>query len=238
MGAAHLRALPRARARPAARDLRPVAGRRRARRAGGRARRHRLRADAAARRRALRPDRGADAAARGARRRGARRRQARALRAAADVRSRQPTCGSPPRRIAATSGCTSASGAAMPGPIARRAGCWPRARSASRACCASRSGTPSRRPPAFCDPAVSGGIEIDCGVHECDLAAWLCGSPVVEAFARGAPTRSEIAAVGDVESLVGLLVLAAGQPVVARPRAHARPTPTSCAARSWASAAR
>jgi myo-inositol 2-dehydrogenase/D-chiro-inositol 1-dehydrogenase len=68
-------------------------------------------------------------------------------------------------------------------------------------------------PPAFCDPAVSGGIEVDCGVHECDLAAWLCGSPVVEAFARGAPTRPEIAAVGDVESLVGLLVLAAGQPV-------------------------
>jgi predicted dehydrogenase len=67
-------------------------------------------------------------------------------------------------------------------------------------------------PAAFCDPAVSGGIEIDCGVHECDLAAWLCGAPVVEAFARGAPTRSDIAAVGDVESLAGLLVLAAGQP--------------------------
>jgi myo-inositol 2-dehydrogenase/D-chiro-inositol 1-dehydrogenase len=68
-------------------------------------------------------------------------------------------------------------------------------------------------PAAFCDPAVSGGIELDCGVHECDLASWLCGSPVVEAFARGAPTRGEIAAVGDVESLAGLLVLAAGQPV-------------------------
>jgi myo-inositol 2-dehydrogenase/D-chiro-inositol 1-dehydrogenase len=67
-------------------------------------------------------------------------------------------------------------------------------------------------PASFCDPAVSGGIEIDCGVHECDLAAWLCGSPVVEAFARGAPTRGEIAAVGDVESLAGLLVLAQGQP--------------------------
>jgi myo-inositol 2-dehydrogenase / D-chiro-inositol 1-dehydrogenase len=77
---------------------------------------------------------------------------------------------------------------------------------------------------AFCDPAVSGGIEVDCGVHECDLAAWLCDSPVVEAFARGAPTRSEIAAVGDVESLVGLLVLGAGQPVsldLARSASHA-----------------
>ncbi|MDX6600545.1 MAG: myo-inositol 2-dehydrogenase / D-chiro-inositol 1-dehydrogenase [Gaiellales bacterium] len=79
-------------------------------------------------------------------------------------------------------------------------------------------------PAAFCDPAVSGGIELDCGVHECDLAAWLCGSPVAEAFARGAPTRGDIAAVGDVESLAGLLVLAAGQPVtldLARTAAHA-----------------
>ena len=67
-------------------------------------------------------------------------------------------------------------------------------------------------PASFCDPAVSGGIEIDCGVHECDLAAWLCGTPVVEAFARGAPTRRDIAAVGDVESLAGLLVMAGGQP--------------------------
>ncbi|MDX6539797.1 MAG: myo-inositol 2-dehydrogenase / D-chiro-inositol 1-dehydrogenase [Gaiellales bacterium] len=80
-------------------------------------------------------------------------------------------------------------------------------------------------PPAeFCDPAVSGGIEVDCGVHECDLAAWLCDSPVAEAFARGAPTAGSIADAGDVESLAGLLVLAAGQPVtldLARTAAHA-----------------
>jgi myo-inositol 2-dehydrogenase/D-chiro-inositol 1-dehydrogenase len=79
-------------------------------------------------------------------------------------------------------------------------------------------------PAAFCDPAVSGGIEVDCGVHECDLAAWLCDSPVVEAFARGATSAAAIAAVGDVESLAGMLVLAAGQPVtldLARTAAHA-----------------
>jgi myo-inositol 2-dehydrogenase/D-chiro-inositol 1-dehydrogenase len=67
--------------------------------------------------------------------------------------------------------------------------------------------------PAFCDPDVSGGIEIDSGVPQCDLAAWLCGSPVVEGFARAAPTRSDIAATGDVESMMALLMLAAGQPV-------------------------
>jgi myo-inositol 2-dehydrogenase/D-chiro-inositol 1-dehydrogenase len=78
--------------------------------------------------------------------------------------------------------------------------------------------------PAFCDPAVSGGIEVDAGVHECDLAAWLCDSPVVEAFARGTPTRTDIAEVGDVESLVGALVLGDGQPVsidIARTAANA-----------------
>ncbi len=78
--------------------------------------------------------------------------------------------------------------------------------------------------PGFGDPAVSGGIEVDCGIHECDLAAWLCGSPVVEAFARGAPTSSEIAAVGDVDSLAAVLMLAGGQPVsldLARSPVHA-----------------
>jgi predicted dehydrogenase len=67
-------------------------------------------------------------------------------------------------------------------------------------------------PVSFCDPAVSGGIAVDMGVHECDLAAWLGGSRVVEAFARASPTRADMAAVGDVESLAGLLVLAGGQP--------------------------
>lgn len=33
-------------------------------------------------------------------------------------------------------------------------------------------------PPAkFCDPSVSGGIAIDCGVHEFDLARWLGAGP-------------------------------------------------------------
>jgi myo-inositol 2-dehydrogenase/D-chiro-inositol 1-dehydrogenase len=66
-------------------------------------------------------------------------------------------------------------------------------------------------PAAYCDPAVSGGIEIDMGVHECDLAAWLCDSHATEAFARGTHTRSDLAEVGDVESMVGILTLAGGQ---------------------------
>jgi myo-inositol 2-dehydrogenase/D-chiro-inositol 1-dehydrogenase len=66
--------------------------------------------------------------------------------------------------------------------------------------------------PAFCDPAVSGGIEIDCGVHELDLAAWLLGSPIAHVSAAGTPGDPEIEAVGDVEAIVALAVTAGGAP--------------------------
>jgi myo-inositol 2-dehydrogenase/D-chiro-inositol 1-dehydrogenase len=67
-------------------------------------------------------------------------------------------------------------------------------------------------PPAFCDPAVSGGIEIDCGVHEVDLTAWLLGSPIAHVSAAGTPGDPAIEAVGDVEALVALAVTAGGAP--------------------------
>jgi myo-inositol 2-dehydrogenase/D-chiro-inositol 1-dehydrogenase len=67
-------------------------------------------------------------------------------------------------------------------------------------------------PPAFCDPAVSGGLEIDCGVHELDLAAWLLGSPIAHVSAAGTPGDPAIEAVGDVEALVALAVTAGGAP--------------------------
>jgi myo-inositol 2-dehydrogenase/D-chiro-inositol 1-dehydrogenase len=68
-------------------------------------------------------------------------------------------------------------------------------------------------PPAFCDPAVSGGIEVDCGVHELDIAAWLLGSPIARVSASGTPGDPAIEAVGDVEALAGLAVTASGVPV-------------------------
>ena len=59
-------------------------------------------------------------------------------------------------------------------------------------------------PPAeFCDPAVSGGIAIDCGVHEFDLAEWLTGQRLVEVRAERLPVVDKaIQAVGDVDNLL------------------------------------
>jgi myo-inositol 2-dehydrogenase/D-chiro-inositol 1-dehydrogenase len=64
-------------------------------------------------------------------------------------------------------------------------------------------------PPAFC--GLSGGLAIDCGVHEFDLAEWLTGERVVEVAALGLPLVDEaLAAVGDVDNLVALLALDGG----------------------------
>ncbi len=66
-------------------------------------------------------------------------------------------------------------------------------------------------PAAFCDPSVSGGLAIDCGVHEYDLAEWLTGARVKSVTARNLPIASEdVAAVGDVDNLVAWLHLQGG----------------------------
>ncbi len=66
-------------------------------------------------------------------------------------------------------------------------------------------------PPAFCDPAVSGGLAIDCGVHEYDLAEWLTGSQVTRVTARNLPVVSQaVGEAGDVDNLVAILDLANG----------------------------
>jgi myo-inositol 2-dehydrogenase/D-chiro-inositol 1-dehydrogenase len=63
-------------------------------------------------------------------------------------------------------------------------------------------------PPDFCDPSVSGGLAIDCGVHEFDLAEWLTGSTVTEISAWTLPTVDQgVAAAGDIDNLVAVLKL-------------------------------
>jgi myo-inositol 2-dehydrogenase / D-chiro-inositol 1-dehydrogenase len=66
-------------------------------------------------------------------------------------------------------------------------------------------------PASFCDPNVSGGLAIDCGVHEYDLAEWLSGQRVVRVHAHAAPIVDQsLAAVGDVDNLVAVLELDGG----------------------------
>ena len=70
-------------------------------------------------------------------------------------------------------------------------------------------------PPAFCDPAVSGGLAIDCGVHEYDLAEWLTGERVERVSARNFPIVSEaVGQAGDVDNLLALLDLSGGATAV------------------------
>src|SRR5437588_141944 len=59
-------------------------------------------------------------------------------------------------------------------------------------------------PPEFCDPRVSGGLEVDCGVHEFDLARWLLGAEVEAVTSCGPEPSHDLAAVGDVDTVHGL----------------------------------
>jgi scyllo-inositol 2-dehydrogenase (NAD+) len=61
-------------------------------------------------------------------------------------------------------------------------------------------------PPGFCDVEVSGGILVDMGVHNFDLARWLLGDEIAEVYAVAPPpTHPGLAEVGDVDrALVSL----------------------------------
>jgi len=61
--------------------------------------------------------------------------------------------------------------------------------------------------PAFCDPRASGGIEVDCGVHEFDLARWLLHAEVEAVTACSPAPSKELRAVADVETVFGLAQL-------------------------------
>ncbi|HSB87757.1 MAG TPA: Gfo/Idh/MocA family oxidoreductase, partial [Ilumatobacteraceae bacterium] len=66
-------------------------------------------------------------------------------------------------------------------------------------------------PASFCHPDVSGGLAIDCGVHEYDLAEWFTGRRVTRVRALAAPIVDEsLAVVGDVDNLVAVLEMDGG----------------------------
>jgi predicted dehydrogenase len=70
---------------------------------------------------------------------------------------------------------------------------------------------PEPPPLTFADPTVSGGIMIDMGIHEFDLARWLMADEVVEVHAYGSVyAHPTLASVGDVDSAVVNLRFASG----------------------------
>lgn len=67
-------------------------------------------------------------------------------------------------------------------------------------------------PPSleFLDPAASGGLILDMGIHDIDLARWLMG-PIARVRAVGAAlARPEIGDIGDVDTAIVTLELASG----------------------------
>lgn len=70
---------------------------------------------------------------------------------------------------------------------------------------------PEPPPLSFADPRVSGGIWVDMGIHEFDLARWLMGDEVDEVFAYGSTlSHPDLASVGDVDSAVAVLRFVSG----------------------------
>jgi predicted dehydrogenase len=66
-------------------------------------------------------------------------------------------------------------------------------------------------PLTYADPAVSGGIMVDMGIHEFDLARWLMNDEVVEVQAWGSTLAfPELATVDDIDSAVISLRFAGG----------------------------
>jgi len=66
-------------------------------------------------------------------------------------------------------------------------------------------------PASFCDPLTSGGLAIDCGVHEFDLIGWMTALDIETVTTRNLPLVDQsIGDVGDVDNLVAMLDLDGG----------------------------
>lgn len=67
-------------------------------------------------------------------------------------------------------------------------------------------------PPAFHDLRVSGGIIVDCGIHEFDLVEWLTGQRIVRVEGYPLPlVHPELAETGDLDNTFVVAHLAGGQ---------------------------
>ncbi len=63
-------------------------------------------------------------------------------------------------------------------------------------------------PLSFCDPARSGGLIVDCGVHDFDLVCWLTGRDVVRIDTRVLPlAEPALAEIDDIDNVLVILDL-------------------------------
>lgn len=70
-------------------------------------------------------------------------------------------------------------------------------------------------PPAFHDVRVSGGIIVDCGIHEFDLVEWLTGQRILRVEGHPLPlAHPELEGTGDLDNTVVVAHLAGGEVAV------------------------
>jgi scyllo-inositol 2-dehydrogenase (NAD+) len=75
----------------------------------------------------------------------------------------------------------------------------------------STSRDPYRPSIEYADPRSSGGLIIDMGIHDCDLARWYMGDVVAVQAIGGLLAYPELGSVGDIDNAVLSLIFASGR---------------------------
>jgi inositol 2-dehydrogenase len=75
----------------------------------------------------------------------------------------------------------------------------------------STSRDPYRPSIEYADPRTSGGLILDMGIHDCDLARWYMGEVVAVQAIGGLLAYPELGAVGDIDNAVISLIFASGR---------------------------
>ena len=75
----------------------------------------------------------------------------------------------------------------------------------------STSRDPFRPSVEYADPRSSGGLIIDMGIHDCDIARWYMGEVAAVQAVGGLLAYPELGAVGDIDNAVISLIFASGR---------------------------
>ena len=75
----------------------------------------------------------------------------------------------------------------------------------------STSRDPYRPSVEYADPRSSGGLIIDMGIHDCDIARWFMGEVAAVQAIGGLLAYPELGAVGDIDNAVISLIFASGR---------------------------